>query len=56
MADFPSAIKINGSLPEGSSTGENIFRLPTGAAREAEKEDLIELSQSSRVHDGQQSI
>ena len=42
------ATEGNGSLPEGGTSGENIFRL-IRAAREAEKEDLIELSWSSRI-------
>ena len=41
-------IKSNGSLPEGGSTGENIFKLPKGH-QGAEKKDSIELPRSSRT-------
>ena len=41
----------DGSLPEGRTAGENVFRFSDylRAAREDEKEDLIELSRSSRI-------
>ena len=38
----------NGSLPEGRTAAENIFRLPKGC-QGAEKEDSMELSRHSRI-------
>ena len=35
-------------LPQGGTSGKDIFRISFRAAREAEKEDLIRLSRNSR--------